>query len=410
MKVLQLLFFQCLIAQAVHHTFSPSTKFNTPDTRLSIMRQGMEGNGTECPSVWYEYNLTAQDCQCIPLKSLTCDGEYAYGDIHHILTYNENKEVVTEIEMKHKHVSGYNKTDRGQSILLPNNISELNHYMCGPLNRKDYMCNECKNGYGPAVTYESVSCASMCYLCKDTWRDLLIHLSLNFVSLTAFYLLILIFQIRLTSAPMTCFIMYSQLVVFMFYDKCGLESRNTILSEIKFSHKGTIRWGTKIILTLYGVFNLDFFHYIQSPFCISSKLRPIHVFCLGYISAFYPFLLILLTWLCIELHGCNFRPIVCLWKPFHGCFVRLRRGWNTKSDLIDVFASFFLLTYCKILYQIVLTFDFEEVTNYSLTMRHVTHSYVLTSDFSINTFNMNNYFILLVCFTIMLIPFFMIFP
>ena len=90
MKVLQLLFFQCLIAQ-VHHTFSPSTKFNTPDTRLSIMRQGMEGNGTECPSVWYEYNLTAQDCQCIPLKSLTCDGEYAYSDIHHILTYNEIK-------------------------------------------------------------------------------------------------------------------------------------------------------------------------------------------------------------------------------------------------------------------------------------------------------------------------------
>ena len=411
MKVLQLvLFFQCLIAQ-LHHTFSPSTKFITPVTQFSFTRQGVEGNGTECPSVWYKYNWTTQDCQCIPFKSLTCNGEHAYSNIHHILTYDANRGVVTEIEMYHNHVSGYNKTDRGHAILLPNNISELNTYMCGPLNRKHYMCKDCKNGYGPAATYQSVSCASMCYLCKDTWRDLLIHLSLDFIPLTGFYLLILIFQIRLTSAPMTCFIMYSQLVVLVFYDACGLNSSNTTLGDIKFSDiKGTLRRETKIILTLYGVFNLDFFHYIQSPFCISSKLRPIHVFCLGYISAFYLFLLVLLTWLCIKLHGCNFRPIVCLWKPFHGCFVRLRRGWNTKSDLIDVFASFFLLTYCKILYQIVLTFDFEGVTNYSLTMRRVTHSYILTADFSINTFNMNNYFILLVSFTIMLILFFIIFP
>jgi hypothetical protein len=108
------------------------------------------------------------------------------------------------------------------------------------------------------------------------------------------------------------------------------------------------------------MFNLDFFHYILPPFCISSRLRPIHVFSLGYISAFYPFLLILLTWFCVELHGRNFRPIVCLWRPFHGCFVRLRRGWNTKSDLIDVFASFFLLSCSKILYQIMISFDSDQ--------------------------------------------------
>ena len=97
----------------------------------------------------------------------------------------------------------------------------------------------------------------------------------------------------------------------------------------------------------------------------------------------YTFLLILLTWLCVELHGCNFRPIVCLWRPFHGCFVRLRRSWNTKSDLIDVFASFFLLSCFKILYQIVLTVNSTEINNYSLMDGHQSQEYALGADPSI---------------------------
>ena len=149
-----------------------------------------------------------------------------------------------------------------------------------------------------------------------------------------------------------CFIMYSQLTVLAFYEECGFSSTSeTALSWVKLTDaEGTLRLGTKILLTIYGMFNLDFFHHVLPLFCISNKLRPIHIFFLGYISAFYPFLLILLTWLCVELHGRNFRPMVCLWRPLNGCFIFLRRGWNTKSDLIDVFASFFLLSYSKILF------------------------------------------------------------
>ena len=127
-------------------------------------------------------------------------------------------------------------------------------------------------------------------------------------------------------------------------------------------------------------------------FCISSRLRLIHVFFLGYITSFYPFLLILLTWFCVELHGRNFRPIVWLWRPFHGCFVRLRRGWNTKSDLIDVFASFFLLSYSKSLYLIMLTFDSEQIRNYSLMDGKESYDYVLSADLTTLTFNRSDSF------------------
>ena len=43
-----------------------------------------------------------------------------------------------------------------------------------------------------------------------------------------------------------------------------------------------------------------------------------------------------------------------LWKPFHRCCFDLRRGWDKKSDIINVFGSFVLLSYSKLIYQSVL--------------------------------------------------------
>ena len=102
-----------------------------------------------------------------------------------------------------------------------------------------------------------------------------------------------------------------------------------------------------------------------------------------------------------------------LWKPFHGCFVQLRRGWNTKSDLIDVFASFFLLFYSKILYQIMLTFDSEEIKNYSLMDGKESCEYVLSADLTTVTVMLkrsDSFMIFMVCFSVLLLLLFVILP
>ena len=97
----------------------------------------------------------------------------------------------------------------------------------------------------------------------------------------------------------------------------------------------------KTVLSIYDIWNLRFFRYFVPPFCVSQKLKPIHVAYLGYIPVFYPICSMFLIWVCIELHGQNYRLVVCLWRTFHKYIVCLRRGWNTKSDIINVFASFF---------------------------------------------------------------------
>ena len=52
-----------------------------------------------------------------------------------------------------------------------------------------------------------------------------------------------------------------------------------------------------------------------------------------------------------------------LWRPVHRYFVRLRRGWDTKSDIIDAFTTFFFLTYSKILCQTLLLISSKPIRN-----------------------------------------------
>ena len=156
-------------------------------------------------------------------------------------------------------------------------------------------------------------------------------------------------------------------------------------ATVIFTKTGNTRAVTKVILVLYGIFNLDFISHAVPPFCVSKDLRLYHRVFVGYITAFYPMMLILITWICIELHDRNFRMIVYLWRPFHRCFVQLRRGWDTKNDLIDVFATFLLLSFVKIMYQTVLMFTTTMLDTYSLSGEYLYHSYVSNVDNSIPT-------------------------
>ena len=259
-------------------------------------------------------------------------------------TQKDNQDVFTAT-CPYFELSGYNVTEPGY-IRLPDNISELNDYMCGPMNRKGFLCKDCIDGFGPSVTSLGYKCSN----CTDVWYGIPLYLAVELIPITLFYLIILVFKIRLTSAPVVFYIFYSQLVCYeILFSKDG--SMERFLLDYKDSPLLTC------ILLFYGIWNLDFIRYILPPFCVSSNLQLIHIQFLRYISVVYPVLLVVLNWICVELHGHNFKLLVWLWRPFHKCFVRLQRGWDAKSDIIDVFAAFFFLSYNKSLYQLILIFN-----------------------------------------------------
>ena len=341
----------------------------------------------QCPLWYHYYNSSSQNCTCLPEWLLHCDdsGNAFLDHRHNILSYDASKRLLSRRVSGNFQIllrtRGYNFTKSGQ-ILLPKRISRLNEYICTPLNRTGYLCGECAEGFGPSMI--SAYIGNICCDCRksSSWYGITLYLVLEFVPLTIFFLFIFVFRIRVTSAPVVCFIMYSQLVILAFQDSVG---NDRPLSNLKFTENGTLRSTSKVFLTLYGLLNLEFFHHAVNPFCISSQLTSIHIALLGYVSAFYPFLLTVIMWGGIELHDhSNFRLEVILWKPFRSCIVRLRKGWDTKRDITDVFASFFILSYTKIMSQTLIMLSTDKLYSYSIAFEpEPQSSYILRADSSI---------------------------
>ena len=256
---------------------------------------------------------------------------------------------------------------------LPKNLSQLNDYMCAPLNRKGLVCSECADGFGPSVTSFGYRCVN----CTGNWYGVPFFLFIYFAPITVLYVLFLVFQISIFSAPMPCFIMYAQLIVMVIVSDHSKPVINTLLTE-----NWDFRLDMQIIITLYGLFNLEFCHYNTfKPYRLSKKLKFIHTAVFGYISAFYPILLIFLTWVCVEFHGRNFRLLVWQWRPYHRCFVQLWRGWNTISLMYSL--HFFILSYCKIMYQTIFLM-IDRVMTHTNQFGEYTHTYKLLVDQSID--------------------------
>ena len=67
-------------------------------------------------------------------------------------------------------------------------------------------------------------------------------------------------------------------------------------------------------------------------------------------QAFYPLVLIIGTYILIELHDRNVRVLVWMWRPFHRCLAPFQRTlrWNPKASIVSTFATFLTLAYNKI--------------------------------------------------------------
>ena len=293
-------------------------------------------------------NITIDDS----IESILCEVEsHFYGIVKctsqgvllrfgYCATYKEGNGIYIS-NCPYFQLKGHNVTDLEPGyIQLPDNISELNDYMCGPMNRKGLLCKDCIDGFGPSVTSLGYKCSN----CTDAWYGIPLYLAVELIPITLFYLIILIFKVHLTSSPMVLFILYCHLSMYIVLFG-GTEPIKRQLVQDENSH---LLVG---VISLLGVWNLDFIHYIAPPFCVSSKLLPSHIELLTYTTTFYPLLLIFITCICIELHGRNCRPLVWFWGPLHRCFTRLQRKWDTRNDIIDVFASFFLLLYVKVMCQ-----------------------------------------------------------
>ena len=228
-------------------------------------------------------------------------------------------------------------------VKLPQNISHLNEFMCGGMDRAGTLCSHCKEGLGIPVFTITLHCLA----CLESFSGWLLYIFLAVFPTTIFFLIVIIFKIRVTSAPMNAFIFSCQVLSILANAQLFIVSPFVQVMGI-------------VLSTIYGFWNLDFFRFVIPSFCVSEQLTPVQVLALEYVVAFYPLLLIATTYIGVELYARDCRLIVWLWRPFRRClaFVLKRREFN--FSLVHTFSSFLLLSFSKILF---VSFQLLSTTN-----------------------------------------------
>ena len=234
-----------------------------------------------------------------------------------------------------------NKKGEGLYLKFPQNASELNPFLCSGLNRTGVMCSQCQEGLGTAIFSYSMQCLP----CVSSGLGWTLYVFLATFPTTILFLVVLIFQCRcITSGPMNFYIFVCQLIV---------TTLNNQPSVVNLYISPSFSFVLSILVTIYGIWNLDFFRYLIPPFCASDQISPLHVVALEYIVAFYPLLLTVIVYICIQLHARDCWVIVCLCRVFCKCFSSCRQRWGRQWDpfasLVHTFAAFLLLSYSKIL-------------------------------------------------------------
>ena len=101
---------------------------------------------------WSFYNDALQGCQCYnnPASSdlLKCSEKRVLVRLGSCMTNEEGGTFIGYCQTFKIHDQNATVID-GMYIQLPDNISELNDYMCGPMNRKGRECSECIDGFAP---------------------------------------------------------------------------------------------------------------------------------------------------------------------------------------------------------------------------------------------------------------------
>ncbi len=225
-------------------SFSPTFSLNSSSLQLNNSTQECDNNGVHLycrnstPEIYevchYCVNGNAK-CNRIPDEGMVCRYGHVYIRDCYCATYNNQTNSIKFGKCFYGCArSHFYHLDNGYSK-LPENISELNVKRCSDLHRDKTLCGRCEDMYYPMAFSYNMSCVK----CEQTHWNWLKLVLFVFVPLTVFCLLIIIFNINITSTYLHGFILFSQAV-----------SMPVMSRAILFGLKGN----TKILLfvTVYG--------------------------------------------------------------------------------------------------------------------------------------------------------------
>ena len=320
-----------IIVIAVLLLYASSIHCQCPETQASTQLHSCKAD-TDCLP-WTECNNTKCICKDFELmNNIRCDKDTLQLSVIrcHCVTLDNVTNQLIQGNCIENCENNYYKSDY---LSLPKNVSQLNQFMCEKRwNRTGRLCGKCLPGHSPLAYSFDVRCVK----CPEENRNIWKYILVAFGPLTIFYFAIVFFKINVTSSHLHGYVIFSQIISTPAFTRVvKIYSQNHSESKVPI----------QIVGLMYGIWNLDFFRILDLDICLD--VSTLTVLALDYAVAIYPLLLTVISYILIELHARNFRLVVILWRPFRYLISLVRKNWDSKTTVIDAYATFFVLSYTK---------------------------------------------------------------
>lgn len=224
------------------------------------------------------------------------------------------------------------------AIRIPRSATQsLNEYMCNGSHRMGAVCGQCQPGYAPAINTDTNYCVPCDSLSsKVNW---IYYFLAVYVPRLAVFLVIVVFNIRLSTGPLNSFILFAQVIsTTVDIGEQGQAPLNTLYRS------GTSAFQQSFRIP-YNFFNLNIFGNLLAPFCLHESLETLGAIALHYVDALSPLLIILGMAILL-------RCLKCLRKeagsPAHrGCSICCKYRISSAS-VAEAFAAFIVLAYNRL--------------------------------------------------------------
>ena len=341
-----LLLLLCTSRNVATNNSSPDSVFEAPLERYKFSSANnsltcSEGEVDSCPPALFCVDGQLQ-CKCgeYPYNYIRCNGTSSFVLRQYCVTFDGDSNVTSVghcnyIENRPKLVESGSKHYE-LLHLLPPSVHQLDHVMCGFYNRTGTLCGRCLPDHYPLAYSFNMTCIPCPHVRWNWFR----YIMAAYLPLTAFCIVMLFFKINITSSHLFAVVYYCQAVSMPILLR-------SLLSSIDIQTTTSYMITAKLFLSLYGVWNLDFFRPFYSDLCLGIGILP--TLALDYGVAVYPLLLMALTYLLVNLYDKEYRLVACLCRPFRAIFSHCRNKWDIRTSLIDAFSTFFFLSNAKFL-------------------------------------------------------------
>ncbi|XP_065888988.1 uncharacterized protein [Dysidea avara] len=307
----------------------------------------------QCPP-GFSYNDDTKQCEClvnpteqkVPISGCELSSFQAYFDQFYWIGYKSDKAIdllTTSCPYR------YCYKDHTNENQLPRvaNKTTLDKFVCGNRSRTGFLCGKCIDGYSVALNSPQYKCSK----CENDYLGMLYFFLSYLIPVSILFYIIMTYNIRMTIGTNSAFLFFSQII--------SSQYRFGTNYALKGNSSETLT-ATDIVITIYSISNLEFFHHDVFLYCLFPNAGTVDVLAFNLLLSFYPVLLVFLYLLLRCYCGC------CHW-----CLYKLRLS---NKSATHGFCAFLVLCFARInvlAFGILKSADLSYVSNESYYKRVV---------------------------------------